>query len=52
MDSLLPGCGPADMRLLLVFMQLLDVNDSGSVEWRELLVALRVREGGKAVVPR
>ncbi|GLC39247.1 hypothetical protein PLESTB_001651900 [Pleodorina starrii] len=42
MDSLLPRCAPSDMRLLLLFLALLDVNDSGAVEWRELLVALRV----------
>ncbi|GIL68702.1 hypothetical protein Vafri_21956 [Volvox africanus] len=42
MDALLPGCGPSEMRMLMVYMHLLDVNDNGAVEWRELLVALRV----------
>jgi hypothetical protein len=51
-DALLPGCAPHDMRQLLTYMHLLDVNDSGAIEWRELLVALRVRGAGLGAAGR
>ena len=44
MQSLVPGAHSADMRHVLAYMHLLDVNGNGSVEWKELMVALRVSE--------
>lgn len=42
LEGLLPGCTPEDLRTALTYLHLLDVNQNGRLEWRELLVALRV----------
>ncbi len=46
LSGLLPNSTPEDVRLLLTYLHLLDVNGNGRIEFKELLVALRVRAMG------
>ncbi|KAG2427358.1 hypothetical protein HXX76_012552 [Chlamydomonas incerta] len=42
LEGMLPGCTPEELRTALTYLHLLDANQNGHLEWRELLIALRV----------